>query len=152
MSKIGEIRQDFSKLIDVISSYDEDIDAVPARLKMLGKTLGAALNEQAAWPAYYGMRRAEIKALVSYMESKENKTRSTIARKYVENYSKVLGDRMINTYIDSDPEYLSVHELKLEVVELYDKFNAIMDALDKRGFALRDTTLARVNDLENAGL
>lgn len=144
MSRISDIDKTFSNMPDIIEAYETAFVDIEKHLKLSGKQLDKALNEQAAWPIYYAKLRAELKSLVKFMDAKVAAARGVQARKYIENYSRTLGDRAMNSYIDADQEYLSVHQIYLEVMELYEKYDAAVDAFDKRGFALRDLTAARI--------
>lgn len=143
MSRIGELGSKFEKLPAVLESYEDDLEKSRGIMAIEGKTFDQAYKEQCAWPIYYGRRRQEVKTLVKYMESQVAKTRGGLYRKFVENHNRDLGERTIEKYINNEQEYLRMNELLLEVEELYEVFGAIMDAFDKRGFALRDATTAR---------
>lgn len=63
--------------------------------------------------------------------------------------ARVLPDRTIEKYIDGEAAYLSIREVYLEVQELKDKYTAICDSFNQRGFALRDWTTLKVNQLHD---
>jgi hypothetical protein len=148
MSKIQELGPQAINLPNLVVQYEADLDQAAANLKISGKTLDAALREQGTWPGYYSQRRAELKAVMKHLDARANATRGTIARKY-ENYSIKLGERLLNTYIDSDPEFLRANDLYLEIAELYDKYDAVCEAFTVRGYALRDLTTARSNSIQD---
>jgi hypothetical protein len=148
MSKITELRASLKNLPALIVQYEADLEAATANLKISDKTLGDALREQGTWPNYYSQRRAELKTLVKYLESQVASVRGRIARRY-EQYSIKLSDRLLYSYIDGEEEFLNINQLYLEVEELYFKYDAVVDAYDKRGFALRDLTLARVHSIQD---
>jgi hypothetical protein len=148
MSKIAELGQSMSNLPALIIQYEADLEAAVENLKISGKILDLALREQGTWPNYYSQRRAELKTLMKYLESNVAATRSRIARRY-EQYSIKLSDRLLYSYIDGEDEFLKINQLYLEVEELYSKYDAVVDAFDKRGFALRDLTLARVHSIQD---
>lgn len=152
MSKIADLGPANSKLPNVIATYEDGLAEVQDNLRLTGKLHDKALQEQATWPIYYSERRAELKTLMKYLDAQVYAVRGRLTRKYNENYSKQLGERMMNSYIDAEEEYLRMHELYLEVAELHDKYDAVVDAFDKRGFALRDLTSARIAQIQNATL
>jgi hypothetical protein len=134
-------------LPEVLASYEEDIDEAESRLSIKGKTGAQALKEQTAWPAYYGMRKAETNKLLKYMNAQVEASRSRLFRRY-EQYSKQLSDRTTDKYIDNEPEYLSYLEVYLEVEEVRDKLAAICDAFTSRGFALKEWTSLKIAQLQ----
>jgi hypothetical protein len=130
--------------------YEEDIKLAGERLSMRGKSGAETQKEQCAWPAYYGMKKAEINKLLSYIEMRVEAVRSDLYKTYNSvQAARVLPDRTIEKYIDGENAYLSIREMYLEVQELKDKMSAICDAFDRRGFALRDWTTLKVNQLQD---
>ena len=133
----------------IFMRYEDEIDKVSERLSISGKSGAEAQKEQTAWPIYYGVRKAELGKLLKYMDARQEDIRSQLYRRLNEKHSRSLGERQIDKYINSEVEYLRFHELYLEVQELYDKYAAIMDAFDRRGFALRDWTALTVEKLQD---
>ena len=152
MSRIADLGTKFNNLPTLIAEYEKAFQNVEDHLRISGKALDKALAEQGAHPVFYGQRRAEIKSILKYLDAQVSAVRGRLTRKFNENYNPKLGERMMNGYIDAEPEYLAIHELYLEVAELYEKFDAACDAFDKRGFALRDLTSARVHSIQSAML
>ena len=106
-----------------------------------------ALKEQCSWPVHYGMLKAEITKLLRYLDNRINSVRGALTRRYIETYSRDLGEKARERYIDNEADYMRLYELYIEVEELKDKLATICDAFDRRGFALRDWTALKVNEL-----
>ena len=134
---------------DMLVEYDEDIAKASERLTLIGKSGHQAQKEQCAWPAYYGMRKAEVNKLLKYVGARVEAVRTSLYRRYNEVSSRVLSDRVIDKYIDGEEEYLKIHEVYLEIEELRDKLAAVCDAYSLRGFSLRDWTTLKVNQLQD---
>lgn len=141
-----------SNLPKVIAEYEQAFEGVEQNLRLTGKTLDAALKEQGAWIIYYGARRGELKTLLKFMDDQVASVRGSVTKRYVENYSRQVGERVMNTFVDAEPEYLSMRELYLEIEDLYNRYDAAVDAFEKRGYALRDLTNARIHQLETSQL
>lgn len=150
MSRIPDLGRTNENLPALVAQYEDDLSHAEANLQIRGKMLDEALKEQGSWPIYYAQRRAELKTLLKYLDTQVSAVRGRLARRYVENYSRQLGERVMNSYIDAEQEYLQMNELYLEIEELYNKYDAVCDAFEKRGFALRDLTTARVHNIQNA--
>lgn len=152
MSKIGELGKEFANLPKLLIQYDDTLREAMDILPIKDKTLEKAQREQCAYYVYYDERRAELKTLVKYLTAHVSKVRGSLVRQYNEHGNRALGERMINSYVDNEPDYLKAYELLLEVEELYDKYVGVVEAFNKRGFSLRDITLARVHEVSNTPL
>ena len=71
---------------------------------------------------------------------------------YNENYNPALSERMLEKYIDGEDVYLNIFTLYLEVKELTSKYELVVEAFNRRGFALRDITLSHVHDIQGVSL
>lgn len=149
MSQIDKLGVSFANLPNLIAEYEAALEEAKRILPVKGKTLDAALKEQTA-VVFFDERRAEVKSLVKFMEIQVAKVRGGLVRRLNESHAKALGERMINSYIDNEDSYVQMHELLLEVEELYEKYTAVVEAFNKRGFALRDITQARIADVHDS--
>lgn len=143
------------KLTDIptfIERYENDLSTYQENLTISGKTLERALKEQPTWSAYYGERLVELNTVVKYLEGQVKMVRGRLTAQYNENYNPSLSERMMDKYIDREQEYLSIYDLLLEVKEIQGKYELVLEAFNRRGFALRDITLARVNEIQEASL
>ena len=156
MSDIHLIKGSFKKLRDnlpdILLKHMANLDLAGERLSLRGKSLEDALKDQGAWPIVYASMKAELDALCKYIDAEIGRIRSNLVRQYVEEYQREISDRVREKYIDSNAEYLQYYELYLEVKELQEKASAVVDAFSTRGFALRDITLIRVNQLHTTVL
>lgn len=152
MSLIHDVGKKLEHLPGVIDTYSGYLEDFESNLKIEGKNLERANVEQASWGSYYDQRRIELRTLVKFMESELERIRGKLWTFYTEKYSRDLGTRDKDQYINNDQEYLSYLELFLEVKELHDKFEAVVDAFKSRGFALRNITDLRVHSLADANL
>lgn len=147
MSRIQDLGKNNTNLPNLIHEYDNEIKEAEDRLRIRGKLLEVAQQEQCAWPLFYEVRKTELKSLVKYFQAEVARVRGTHVRRYTENYSRQLGDRAMNGYIDAEESYLQMNQLLLEVEELYDQYVSICEAFTKRGFALRDLTSAKIAEI-----
>lgn len=152
MSRISEIGSKFQGLPRLMDQYDSAIQKVSDQLTITGKTLEVALKEQGTWIIYYAERRAELKAILGFMDDQVSAVRGRLARSYVEQYSRSIGERVMNSYIDAEPEYMTTRQLYLEVEEMYSRYDAAVSCFEKRGYALRDLTNARIHEIQTSQL
>lgn len=156
MSRISEIRGSWEKLKEnlptLLFEYHEDLDLAEKRLSLKGKTMEAALKDQAAWPIVYANMKAELDTILKYVALQVDRQRGIAYQRYTEQYSRELSDRAKERYIDQNEDYLKYQELYLEVQEVREKASAVVDAFTTRGFALRDLTQIRINQLHSVEL
>lgn len=149
MSKIADLGKDYKNLPELLAAYQDDLEEADKRLDIKGKKLEISISENSAWMHYYDQRKAEINTLVKYFKSEEDRVRSVLFRSYKENYSRALGEREINKYLDSEEAYIFVHSLLLEVEEVYELYQATVKAFVDRNYLLTNITKLRVASLEN---
>ena len=133
----------------LLVGYEEDIEAAASRLSLTGKSGPQAQKEQCAWPAFYGMKKAEVSKLSKYLDARVHAVRGGLWKSYTMNNARALGERVVDKYINHEEDYLRIYELFLEVEEIREKFAAICDAFDRRGYALRDWTAIKIAQLED---
>jgi hypothetical protein len=150
MSAVEKISSSLARLPDLIMQFEEDLTGIEDILAVRGKTLEHALKEQAAYPYYFDSRRCELKTLAKFLEANMSSVRGKLTRQYIEQSSRALSERVMNSYIDHESEFATAHVLYLEAFELLEKYEAISEAFTKRGYALRDITAARTKDVHNA--
>ena len=150
MSRIPDLGKGYANLPNIINSYQEELILAKDRLAIKGKPYGTAQHEQCTWPNFYDQRKVELKTLVKFFESRVAAVRGRLVKRYNENSNRVLGERMMQSYIDHEEDYLNIHELSLEINELYEQYQAVCDAFTKRGFALRGINDALVHNFTSA--
>lgn len=150
MSRINQLGSKLENLPAVLASFEEEIAAAGPLIEIKGKLLSQCLHEQPAWAIYYNELKCEARALLNLIKSRVDFIRGQLYKTIIEKNPRDLGDRGLTQYVNGRVEYLNIYELQLEVEEIYDKLVEISDAFDKRGFALRDFTSARVAEVQSA--
>ncbi|TFH10491.1 MAG: hypothetical protein E4H14_02400 [Candidatus Thorarchaeota archaeon] len=138
------------QITEDLQRYDAELEQAEARITLRGKSLAEAQKEQTAWPIYYALRRAELSIMSKRMDARVSAIRGRLHRWYKENDALNSSERQLDKYVDSHDEFLTAVELQLYVDEVYKKYNEILEyGFDKRGFALRDFTQARIHEIHN---
>lgn len=153
MINLADYRGDWDSIRKILPAlmqkYEEEIAASPERLSLIGKTGTQAQKEQCAWPVHYNLLKAEVTKLFRYVSARETQVRGERTKWYIESYPREHSERARDKLIDHEPAYIQMRELVLEVEELKDKLTAICEAFVARGFALRDWTSLKVNELSD---
>lgn len=156
MSSIGQVTGGWdtlkNQLPHLFIKYHDELDQVEDRLALTGKTMERALKDQGQYPIKYADQLAELKTLNKYVGLEIGRVRGRLFKQITERHSIDLSDRAKDKIIDTEPEYLQYAELQLEIQELLDKTEAVVNAFTTRGFALRDITQLKINQLANSVL
>lgn len=149
MSLIVDLGPNKEKLPGIIEQYEKYIIDVEKHLSMKGKTLQNANQEQASWLYYYDVRRQELNTLVKYLEREVDRVRGKLWKQYTEKYDRDLNYRDKDNYINNESAFLSIHEVMLEVTDLYKKYEAVVEAFKARGYALNNIVRVRTSAIED---
>lgn len=150
MTPRNTVSASIASLPSVLAAYEAGLNDAATELAIKGKILEHAQRDHISHLAYYAERHAELKSLLKYMDLRVSEVRGSLIRRFIENHSRQLGDRLLNNYVDAEPDYLAAYKLMLDVQEMTDKYGAVVDAFEKRGFLLRDITTARVHDVHGS--
>jgi hypothetical protein len=134
------LHENVTNVVKIIEVYEQDIDDFKEHLRLKGKNIVVANNEQPSWLVFYDSRRSELKSSLDYMEVHVQKVRGKLWKDYTENYSRDLQAKDKEQYINHEPSFLNAYELYLELKDLYDRYVAIVDAFKARGYALNNIT------------
>ena len=148
MSKIAELGKDYKNLPALLEAYETDLSKARHQLEIKGKKLEIANSENSAWLHYYDQRKVELHTIVKFFQAEEERVRGSLFKSYKENYSRALGEREINKYIDNEDKFIYVHSLLLEVEEVYELYQSTVNAFISRNYALSNITKIRVAQLE----
>ncbi len=149
MSKISELGENYKNLPKILEVYQSELKEANKKVEIFGKKLETANSENSAWLHYYDQRRVELHTLVKFFKAEEDRIKGSLFKSYKENYSRALGEREINRYIDNEDSYIYVHSLLLEIEELYEMYQGVVTVFTSRNYALSNITKLRVASLEN---
>lgn len=149
MSKIADLGKNYKNLPNILKVYENELKDAEDKLKIFGKKLEISNSENSAWLHYYDQRRVELHTLVKHFNAEQDRVKATLFKSYKETYSRALGEREINRYIDNEDAYIYVHSLLLEIEELCDLYQSVVNAFISRNYALSNITKLRVASLEN---
>lgn len=150
--RISDLKLNPTDLLTLVEKYEAALERIVEDVKIKGKTLEVANREQGDLTLEYATLHSECSTVTKYFESILNSTRSEIFKKYQKTSDKLLTDRAIEKYTDSETQYLDQYHLYLELVAIRDKLGAAVEALKSRGFALRNITEVRVNGLQHSAI
>ena len=145
---VPHLGKGYSELPKILEQFENDLKPAKEQLDNEGKLLESCLSKNSAQMHYYDERRIRLHSLVKFFKIEKDRVRSEWTRKYNENYSRQLTIQLISKYVDSEPDYLLVLNLSLEVEEIYEEYISIVDAFKQRHYELTNMTKLRIANLE----
>lgn len=152
MSALHDVQGSSNNLPQILERFESELSEAKIHLQIEGKNLERANREQPSWLSYYDERRIELHSLVKFYEQKLESVKGKLWRHYTENYSRELGHKDKEMYIQTDKEYLTQYNIFLEVQELYKQYEAVTNAFIARGYSLKNITDIRVHSLQDVTL
>jgi predicted RNase H-like nuclease (RuvC/YqgF family) len=140
---------DEMKVLKRLDVYEDRLDQAEADLSTGGKTLEKCNRENSSLFNYYESRRAEIAAIVKFIELSIEQLRGEIYVKLTNANPRDMTERAKERLIDSNERVGSLCELLIEAKRVHDQYAGIVESFRGRGFRLKDITTLRVNEIHN---
>lgn len=153
MSILAELdRKEFSNIADILSNYDDKLRDWKKHLILEDKNIEKANIEQISYVAYYDEIKVELKTLVDFFDMKVRETRGHILSYILDKSRLDMQEKSRERMIDSDPKYIKIYELYLEVKELYMFADSIVQQFRDRAFALDKLVKIRMAEIQDITL
>jgi hypothetical protein len=137
------------RLNHILTPYIEDIADAEKHLSLDNKTLIEANKEQPGWMSYYDQRKIELNTYAQYIKLQIGSVEAQLFHA-MRNYPQELTDTNKKLYIKKEPKYLEISMQYHTVMELFKKYESIVEAFRQRGFTLRNITNLRCASLEDS--
>ncbi len=148
MSLVKDLGEKYCNLPNILERFDNEIADADNKISSEGKLLETSLSKNSAWLHYYDSRRNKLTTLVNHFKMEANRVRGELYREYKENYSRALTSTDISKYIESDPKWLLVYGLLIEIQETEGEYKTVVESLKTQNFSLGHITKLRLADLE----
>jgi len=137
----------FALMLERYVQLEEEYDLGRAALSFKGKTMVAAVNDQAEWPIFVDERLAELKGLCKKLETTVEMIRGEVVREL--KGSALDPGRDITKYVDRDDRFLDMNEQFLMFDELREKYVALSEAWTTRGYAIKNRVDLMVHQIKD---
>ena len=141
-----------SNVPEILEAYENRLNGWQANVKIDGKNIEAANVEQASWMAYYDEIKVELRTLVNFLEMKEKEIRGKLTRVIIDNSSLDHNERTRERMIDTEPEYIKIHQYYLLADETYRMADMIVTQFLQRAYALNNLVKIRVAQIQDITL
>lgn len=151
MGWYSEISRDIGKIPDAISYYESELVEAKQEVKLSGNIERAA----AALPGIVEHRfnqLQELEAILEYLNIELRRTRSSLFKKYLENYQRALSSRDVDKYVDGEPDVIDFEKVINEFALIRNKWLGVLKAIDQKQWQITNITKLRVAGMEDASL
>lgn len=132
----------------ILSKYEKIYVLAQEDVKLNSKTIQEACMNHSSLYLYYYDKLCELTRLSTNVQIEIDRLRGIHTKKYNENYSISLGDRIMSKYIESESEIVKAKQTLAEVDEMKEKFEGVKDSFISRGYQLNNITKQRVSEIE----
>jgi len=137
----------FALMLERYLQLEEEYELARAALTFKGKTIVAAVNDQAEWPIFVDERLAELKMLCKKLETTVEMIRGDISREL--KGSALDPGRDITKFIDRDDRFLDMNEQFLMFEELREKYVALSGAWTTRGYSVKNRVDLMIHQIKD---
>jgi hypothetical protein len=149
MSTIARINLSLSKIPEFLNEYKDIYKSHNRVLQTSGESALDLNISHAAQYNFFAELLVEMRTLRKFVRLELDKIEGQLYKKFNENMNIDLSHAQIQTYMKSEPEYIDMKLIVIEVEELCEKYENLMDALKAKGFVLNNITKLLATDTGN---
>lgn len=145
------IKDDKSKLLDLITYFNTEIDAAKKEVKKIGSV--EKLSQDL--PGWHETRLSQLQELEAVLETLEIEMKQIQAEKFkffLESYRRQLSSSDCKKYVEGDKDVCDLAEVINEVAFLRNQYTSIVKSLEMKAFQLNNIVKLRCAGLEDIRL
>ena len=94
----------------------------------------------------------EIEAILNYLNIELRRLRSSLFKKYLENYQRSLSSRDVEKYVDGERDVVDYEKIINEFALIRNKWLGLLKGLDQKQWQITNVVKLRVAGMEDASL
>ena len=145
------IKDDKSKLIDMITFFDAEIEEARKEVKKIG-IIEKIAQEIPGWHETRLSQLQELEAVLEMLEIEMKQIQAEKFKYYLEAYRRALSSSDCKKYVDGDKEVCELYELINEVSYIRNQYSSIVKSLEMKAFQLNNIIKLRTAGIEDARL
>ena len=149
MTWYSKVAKDISYIPDAIAHYENELKAAKQDSRITGNIEKAAASMPGIVEVRYSQLQ-EIEAILEYLNIELRRLRSSIFRKYLENYQRALSSRDVEKYVDGESDVVDMEKIINEFALLRNKWLGITKSLEVKQWQLSNIIKLRVAGMEDA--
>lgn len=135
MNWYNTVVADLGQLPNFISHYENELDQARRETAIRGK-IERNLSDLPGITETRFSQLQEIEAVLKHLEIQLRRIRSSVFRKYLENYNRALSSRDAERYVDGEANVIDMETLINEVALIRNRYLAVMKALESKNFMM----------------
>lgn len=151
MGWYSKVTKDIGNIPDAVAFFESELIDAKDEVRIKGNIEKAA----AAMPGIVEHRYnqlQEIEAILEYLNIELRRLRSSMFRKYLENYQRALTSRDVEKYVDGESDVVDMEKIINEFALLRNKWLGITKSLDQKQWQITNIVKLRVAGMEDATL
>jgi len=146
-----KVSKDVSAIPDAVAYYEAELLQAKKETNIYG-SIEKASSQMPGIVENRFHQLQEIEAILEYLNIELRRLRSSLFRKYVENYQRALSSRDAEKFVDGESEVVDFEKIINEVALLRNKWLGIIKGLDIKQWQLSNIVKLRTAGLEDASL
>jgi hypothetical protein len=151
MGWYSKVTKDIGNIPDAIAYFESELIYAKDEVRIKGNIEKAAAAMPGTVEHRYNQLQ-EIEAILEYLNIELRRLRSSLFRKYLENYQRALTSRDVEKYVDGEADVVDMEKIINEFALLRNKWLGITKALDQKQWQITNIVKLRVAGMEDATL
>lgn len=151
MGWYSTVSSDISRIPDAIQYYEDELITARGEVKIKG-SIERAAAEMPGIVEHRFNQLQEIEAILNYLNIELRKVRSSLFKKYLENYQRALSSRDAEKYVDGEKAVVDYELLINEFALMRNKWLGVLKALDQKQWQLTNVVKLRVAGMDDASI
>jgi|TARA_B100000424_G_scaffold271482_1_gene274372 hypothetical protein len=151
MGWYSEISRDVSKITDAVNYFENELQQARQEVKLKGNVEKAAAEMPGIVEHRFNQLQ-EIEAILNYLNIELRRLRSSLFKKYLENYQRSLSSRDVEKYVDGERDVVDYEKIINEFALIRNKWLGLLKGLDQKQWQITNVVKLRVAGMEDASL
>lgn len=151
MGWYSKVTKDIGNIPDAVAFFESELIDAKDEVRIRGNIEKAAAAMPGTVEHRYNQLQ-EIEAILEYLNIELRRLRSSMFRKYLENYQRALTSRDVEKYVDGESDVVDMEKIINEFALLRNKWLGITKALDQKQWQITNIVKLRVAGMEDATL
>src|SRR6056300_1109991 len=151
MGWYSNVSRDINQIPAAIQYFESELAQAKQECKLVGNVEKAAAQMPGIVEHRFNQLQ-EIEAILEYLNIELRRLRSSLFRKYLENYQRSLSSRDVEKYVDGEADVVDMEKIINEFALMRNKWLGVSKGLDQKQWQLTNITKLRVAGMEDASI